>query len=435
MVRPPRSSPASSHRRPSGARAPLLLAVVLAAGSCVATDGDASSTPDAQSGIWDRALESARTWWEGSRGLADQAMVDIRGVFSDDQDFAHVWKTVVPKLEDTLVLQERQDSLPDSAWIGTDKVSNRAEIDELLDEAVAILATSPMQSYRQRARSLQREIERARADIAEHRQKRVAAPAESTIKTTIRDHDQAIEAREADIARMQRELGQVEREFAVELRQSGLELSDEQVAFLLNTVVGDNMVDLGIVFDNVRAITVQLEQLVDQSGEDLQSARRYYGLYVVLLESLKRMHIQIEEAIAEEYIPQIDSISTRAQALSTETRRLQRESPGKRDQLAANLEAQQLTIEAAGVYRQYLLDQSDGVRKARAELERDIAAAWNTYETVRVSGELVGLVQSSQRLLEGLMNRQVPALRPFENLELRREFEKLTNQLRTARPG
>jgi hypothetical protein len=47
----------------------------------------------------------------------------------------------------------------------------------------------------------------------------------------------------------------------------------------------------------------------------------------------------------------------------------------------------------------------------------------------------VGLVRSSQRLLEGLMSRQVPALRPFENLELRREMEKLTEQLRAARPG
>jgi hypothetical protein len=33
------------------------------------------------------------------------------------------------------------------------------------------------------------------------------------------------------------------------------------------------------------------------------------------------------------------------------------------------------------------------------------------------------------------MNRQVPALRPFENLELRREFEKLTDQLRRSGPG
>jgi hypothetical protein len=75
------------------------------------------------------------------------------------------------------------------------------------------------------------------------------------------------------------------------------------------------------------------------------------------------------------------------------------------------------------------------VRQAREELEKDIAAAWNTYETVRVSGELVGLVRSSQLLLEGLMNRQAPALRPFQSLEMQREIQKLTQQLRGGVSG
>jgi hypothetical protein len=49
---------------------------------------------------------------------------------------------------------------------------------------------------------------------------------------------------------------------------------------------------------------------------------------------------------------------------------------------------------------------------------------------VRLSGELVDLVQASQQLLDGLLDRQVPALRPFENLAMQRELAKLTEQLR-----
>jgi hypothetical protein len=100
--------------------------------------------------------------------------------------------------------------------------------------------------------------------------------------------------------------------------------------------------------------------------------------------------------------------------------------------LKANLEAQRLTIEAASVYRQYLKQQAAQVRNARKLLEEDIATAWNTYETVRVSGELVDLVKSSQQLLDGLLQRQVPTLQPFRNLEMQREFAKLTKQLRTS---
>ena len=392
-------------------------------------------SPAAEPSAWTRALEAAGEWWERSRAFADRAVSDAREVFTDDQDFGRVWESVVPKLDETLLLEERQGELPEKTWIGTDQRSNRAAINALLDEAVQILSISPIQDYRERIRALQSEIERARAEIADARQKRVAAPSESTIKKTVADYDRMIETRERDIDRLNQDLAAVRRTFATELGQMGLDLGEDQVEFLLSTVVGDNMVDLGVLFDNVKAITAQLEELVAQSGEDLQGAKRYYGLYVILLQALSRMHLQIEEAIGEQYVPQIDGIIARAQELSGETRRLQREAPARRDLLAANLAAQQMTIEAATIYRRYLKDQATQVRQARNELEKDIAAAWNTYETVRVSGELVSLVRSSQQLLEGLMNRQVPALRPFENLEMQREFQKLTEQLRAEGRG
>ena len=385
--------------------------------------------------LWERTRETAGGWWQRSRELAERAVEDAKGLAGGGEGFNQVWKELLPKLDETLSLEERQVELPESAWFGPDQASNRSKITGLLDDTVEILSTSPVQRFRDRIRILQTEIERARADIAGYRQRRVSAPADSAIQRTVTDYDRLIAERETDSRRLAAELQAVKGEFAAAVRSLGVELSDEQVEFLLSTVVGDNMVDLGVLFDNVKSVTAQLEQLVSQSGEDLASARRYYGMYVVLLRALHRMHVQIEESIGEQYLPQIDDIIARTQSLMAETRRLQKQSPGKLDLLAANLEAQQLTLEAAAVYRRYLSDQAEQVRRARDELDKDIAAAWNTFETVGVSGELVGLVRSSQRLLEGLMSRQVPALRPFENLELRREMEKLTEQLRSARPG
>ncbi len=395
----------------------------------------AEPPPSAASDLWQRTRETAGDWWQRSRDLAERAMEDAKGLTAEDQGFGKVWKDLFPTLDQTLILEERQAELPESAWFGPDQASNQSKIDGLLDDAVEILSTSPVQRFRDRIRTLQAEIERARADIAGYRQRRVSAPVDSAVQRTVADYDRLIAEREAEIRRLGVELQAVKGEFAAAVRSLGVELTDAQVEFLLSTVVGDNMVDLGVLFDNVKSVTAQLEQLVSESGEDLASARRYYGMYVVLLRALYRMHVQIEESIGEQYLPQIDGIIARTQSLMAETRRLQKQSPGKLELLAANLEAQQLTLEAAAVYRQYLSEQAEQVRRARAELDKDIAAAWNTFETVRVSGELVGLVRSSQRLLEGLMSRQVPVLRPFENLELRREIEKLTEQLRATRPG
>ena len=42
------------------------------------------------------------------------------------------------------------------------------------------------------------------------------------------------------------------------------------------------------------------------------------------------------------------------------------------------------------------------------------------------------LIRTSQRMLDELLQRQVPVLRPFANLQMQREFAKLTERLRAA---
>ncbi|MBV5308104.1 hypothetical protein [Chromatium okenii] len=406
----------------------LLCAIILIGGVNLSFAEESPTAAEA----WQRTRATASDWWQQSREYADRALQDAQGLLNEPkpQNFGQVWDQALPKLEDALVLEERQATLPQSAWFGTSQASNRDEINQLLDQTVKILAVSPTLHQRERIQTLQIEIDRLRGEIADARQKRVSAPTDSTLTKTVKNYDDLIANREDEIARRNQEITQLKQEFATELRATGLELNDAQVEFLLSTVVGDSLVDLGILFDNVKSITQQLEKLVIDSGEDLQHARRYYGLYVVLLRAFARMHVQIEAAIQAQYVPQIDSIVAQAETLSSETRRLLNVSPEKRDLLNANLAAQQLTIEVAGVYRQYLDEQRRQVKTAREALDKDIEAAWNTYETVRVSGELVGLVKSSQQLLEGLMKRQIPALRPFANLEMQREFQKLTQQLR-----
>lgn len=410
-----------------------------AAPSAAAADTDLwTRTREGADAWWERSRESAEGWWQRGQEAADAAWQGTRGLLGNGAEpdhFGTVWKEVLPTLEETLALQERHESLPEDRWFGTDQRSNREAIDALLDEAVDILSTSGMSRHRDRIRFLGGEIERARRDIADYRQRRVTAPDQSLVQKTADDYAQAIAAREADIARYEAALEEVKAEFAAELKAMGIILEESQVDLLLSTVVGDNLVDLGIVFDNVKQVTAQLEQLVTDSGEDLQSARRYYGMYVVLLRSLEEMHRQVEQAILEQYVPQIDSIIERARRLSAETQALQRRSPEKKALLAANLDAQRLTMEAAAIYRRYLSEQAQEVARARMQLATDIAAAWNTYETVRVSGELVALVRSSRQLIQGLLDRQVPPLRPFENREMQREFERLTAELRAAGRG
>jgi hypothetical protein len=380
--------------------------------------------------LWQRSRDTAGDWWQRSA-----ALLQSTGSSSDAgeaDNLGALWSGVLPPLEQTLNLQEVQRDLPEQAWFKRDQRDVEQDINALLDQAVAALSLSPLHNERAQIAAMRAGIATSREKIASYRQERVAAPTQSLVARTREDYDRLIAAEQQAIEDQEARLRQIQRDFAERLRAIGLELSDDQVEFLLATVVGDAMIDLGIVFDNVKTITVELERLVRESGEDLASARRYYGLYVVLLRALKQMHLEVEQRIEADYIPRIDRIRARAQELSQDTRALLKAQPDRAPVLTANLEAQAMTSDAAGRYRDYLAEQARQVRRARQALDQDIRTAWNTYETVRVSGELVALVQSSQQLLDGLLDRQVPPLRPFENLQMKREFEKLTDQLRAS---
>lgn len=389
--------------------------------------------PVTDEGYWERSRKTADQFWKKSVEITNSAWENtLRFVLegADEYDFARIWNEIVPLLQETLALEDRQESLPESSWFREDRLSNQQEINELLDEAVFILSISPLQRYRDRIRELEAEINSARQEIAESRTRRVAAPKDSLWQETVAEHDREIAERQEQIQHYRRELDTIKQEFSAELKQLGLILEDEQLEFLLSTVVGDNLIEMGGAFDNVKSITAELENLVETSGEDLQSARRYYGMYVILLKTLDRMHSHLIEAVQTRYLPQIRGITAKTDQLTEEARRLKERSSDNHHILTANLEALALTRQAATLYHNYLIEQARKITESQRELDSDIATAWNTYETVKVSGEMVSLMQTSQLLLQNLFNRQVPALRPFQNLEMQREFEKLTAQLR-----
>ena len=383
----------------------------------------------ASAGLMQDSLETADQWWSKASEYADSTLEQTRRLWREQRpDDARLWDELLPRLDEILGLQETGRKLPDSAWFGQDRVSNRAQIDDLLDEAATILTGD------NRFRSQSRELEQAMVDnrraISELKRRKMTAPSDSLWRKTVQEIDEEIAEREGLLSEQGQEMARIRDAFAAELQAMGLEIDSARLEFLLSTVVGDEVVEMTVAFEQVRRLTGQLESLTAESREDLPTARRYYGMYTVLLKVLERMHANLIGSIDQRYLPQLQVIENRARALRRETRALQ--ARGTSPVLQANLEAQQLTIDAADRYGDYLKQQKSQVTASRERLSRDLAVAQNTYETVKVSGDLVALMKDSRRLLDTLFRLQVPRLRAFENLEMKREFERLTQTLRGA---
>ena len=88
-----------------------------------------------------------------------------------------LFESVLPTLDQARELVDRHASLPDISRVPftSDKQSNSAEINELLDEAIEILGISEVSDYRQRIRDSNAAISTSHANIADYRRQRVSA--------------------------------------------------------------------------------------------------------------------------------------------------------------------------------------------------------------------------------------------------------------------
>ncbi len=76
-----------------------------------------------------------------------------------------------------------------------------------------------------------------------------------------------------------------------------------------------------------------------------------------------------------------------------------------------------------------LKSQRGKVLKAKSKAVDDYRLAYNTYQTVEVSSDLVNLLNTSQDSFEAVMNLQVPEIVPFESLEMQKKYQELSNMM------
>lgn len=405
----------------------LLLMMVSCADAVENTDAPGNSwwekTKQAISNIWDDSTQSAEN-------LIKQS---TETVFPEEKDalFGQVWNKITPRLNKVLFLEKEQETLPESAWFGRDQQENKSEINNLLDEAVSILSISHTAHTRERISALEQKNREMKQKISQYRQAQVSAPIRSTWKMTVADYEEKIQQLTDLINQSQTTIAQLKTQFAQELSDKGLFITQEQLDILLSSVVGDNIIQSSIVYDNVKQISQQLMDLTVKSGEDIETSQRYYGMYTVLLKTLQHMQHTFINNIDEKYLPKIEQIMANVQDLIASTQNFLRGNLDKNrhQHLLANLEAQNLTIKTARLYKKHLIKQRSQIVIATDKTASDLQIAQNTYKTVRVSGELINLLRTSQKSFETLLKIQVPELLVFENLQMKQEFAILTQKL------
>ncbi|MEO1774077.1 MAG: hypothetical protein AAFS07_03920 [Pseudomonadota bacterium] len=313
----------------------------------------------------------------------------------------------------------------------------RAE--RLLSQAFDVISDTEVTALQRATAAARTRIDEAREEIAKLREEALFAPEERSFWEQMQGRDDRagiaarIAALEAEIADDEALIASNRAAFVAAMAAIGATVDDAQADLLLNGVTGGDILAIAAAHDVVGDIAAELRRVVAESGEEVTAARRYYTLHTTLIALLAHAQELFIDKVDAVYLPRLDAIEEEVKKAEADTKRLLRDNPtpAQRRVLEANAESQALTRRAAALYRMLLERQRDEVARRLFETRRDLAVADNTLRTVDASFQLLEVMRAATLEFEALEAMEAPGFDMlFENEELRREFESLSDRLR-----
>jgi len=328
----------------------------------------------------------------------------------------------------------KNDDLAFYDFLSRTKESQQRKIEGYLEVAAESLGISKINDRREKIVNLRQQILTSRKNISIYQRKRISAPKSTynPLSVSQKGYDRKISNARESIKLAEAEIQQDKDTLIAELNQLGMKITPTNVDILLESITGDEFVRISVIFDNAKQFARELEQLTDQTGEDLETAKKYYGVYLMLLKTIDQLQNKFIDNVDDVYYPKLDQYAQEAKQNIAEARQAIR-AGGNAKVLENNIFNNQITYDAAMFYKQSLANQKSQMARANRETRKNILTAVNTYRTAALSKDLASLMAVSRRAFESISNLSVPDLRPFDNTRMKEEFSKLTREMQTDR--
>jgi hypothetical protein len=358
---------------------------------------------------------------------------------SEANTSAELWGKVCPQLEEALGLYDKRDSdsVPEKTWnpLGNTKASYEQQIEKILDTVIRVLEISGAGECRKEVKTLHQAVTESQQRIAKCHEQLLSAPPEASLaiwekpwKRSRESVEESIAAEERTIADIDRQIGELKERFRNQLQQIGIEAFDGDIDFLLMPVTQDDFVSMAAVVSNISTLTTQLEGLTEKSKELPPQARRYYGMYLLLVYAIDRLQVRFIQEIDHVHLPKLHAFEEEARRNIAEAKN-QISSGGPREQLRANIDAARTTIEACHCLAGTLRDQKNAIAGENEQTKLMLDAAINTYKTVRLSLNVAELMSDCRKAFQALRRLRLPKLRTFQNLQLKSEMQRLAERM------
>ena len=323
-------------------------------------------------------------------------------------------------------LRSEMDKLPESAWFVSDKKSQRELIRSKVMMIRNVLLSTNAQEIMKHVDDLDERIADIDRDIHKESAKDVFGSANG-------DNDALKKLREKR-SRLVREREGSVRVVLRELEALGLRLSNgaEQCLFM-EMVDTRDLIDAVVIAKSIGIVVENLRTLM--ATGDVAAAKRYFGMYLVMVEVQKAcFDTYLEKSRTGEWREKLVQLENGADALRRTALSFAKDMSFTEHQRAAfarNAEVNATTLSAVAAYTK-ILDQHESVIQAKAdEAAKMLLVAENSYQTVSLTDEFLSLIKSNQDSFEALLQLQLPPIEIVSDVSFQAEFAALTKKITT----
>lgn len=382
-------------------------------------------------GILDKIVVSSTSASPGIETITNNVAEQILKISMIEEDKKFVekkWDDLFEKIEEAERTRSEIDTAPQSSLFGSDKASLKKDLDEQLSEILFMITEDKSAlKFIKDIRAIKQNIQVQKDSITKYREK-LMFPLDEAQKT---DYQNKIDKANKTIEVLETKIEISKESLMYNLSTAGVIFTSEQLDMLITRVDVDDILQLTLVFNNLKIVTEQLGRLMEATKNDIKATKKYYAMYVILSEMIVYTQKQYLNKMDNIYLPKVTRIVNDAEAIQIKTKMLinSTKDANSKKILDSNYKSQVLSAKTASLYKKQLNQQHQKIQSALKKSNHDLQIALNTFKTVQISFTLLEVIKESRESFNSLLNIQLPELIPFENKEMALEYEKITQEI------
>lgn len=351
---------------------------------------------------------------EGGTGYSGDIVADIRS------NVAKRWEKIVA--ECSSVVDGYQKLAMTGAKPHPPKKAERKQLDRVRELLLPIDCHDLLAAVD----DLDRRIAETQKEIAKAEGERVRHP----------DEAEKYDARIGDVrekkSKLEAERANQAAKVMENLRNIGLNMPGSAAERCIFPVNVETLIDNAVVAKDIAVVVENLGRFLN--SEDLATAKRYFGMYLVMIDvQAEGFRQYLEKSEDGEWRKGINEILRGAEAAvksDTANAAQTRFTDHEREIFRKNAAMNKKTIEAATAYLNLLKQYEEIIRGKLREAERVREVAQSSWNTVSLASDLKEIVKTSHEAFEALLSLELPPLALFDDSALQAEFDAITRKLR-----